>query len=92
MAILIKKFSKVGKFLKTPQGIVSASALGVSGANFATNLSRHRRDREYQVERLRAMNRLTGALGKVNNTMEKNIVIPEDRPLGFLGFRSRTTK
>ena len=71
----LKNFSRskeVVKFVKTPQGIVAMSALGVSSANLATNASRHRNDRAYQDKQIEAMDKLTRSIKGLDNTVKKN--------------------
>ncbi len=70
----LKNFSKSGevvKFIKTPQGIVSLTALGVTSANLATNMSRHRNDRAYQEKQIEAMDKLTRSIKGLDNTFKK---------------------
>lgn len=70
----LKKFSKsreVVKFIKTPGGIVSLSALGVSSANLATNMSRHKNDRAYQEKQIEAMDKLSNSIKKLDDTVKK---------------------
>ena len=46
-----KLFSGKGNlisFVKSPQGLLTTAALGVSSANLATNLTRHVNDKKYQ--------------------------------------------
>jgi hypothetical protein len=71
----LKNFSRskeVVKFVKTPQGIVAMSALGVSSANLATNASRHRNDRAYQDKQIEAMDKLTRSIKGLDNTVKKS--------------------
>ena len=71
----LKNFSKSGevvKFVKTPQGIIAMSALGVSSANLATNASRHRSDRVYQEKQIEAMDKLTRSIKGLDNTVKKS--------------------
>ena len=71
----LKNFSKSGevvKFIKTPQGIVSMTALGVTSANLATNMSRHRNDRAYQEKQIEAMDKLTRSIKGLDNTVKKS--------------------
>ena len=78
----LKNFSKSGevvKFVKTPQGIIAMSALGVSSANLATNASRHRSDRAYQDKQIKAMDKLTRAINGLDNTVKKG-GIKEENP------------
>ena len=78
----LKNFSKSGevvKFVKTPQGIIAMSALGVSSANLATNASRHRSDRAYQDKQIKAMDKLTRSVNGLDNTV-KNNRIKEENP------------
>lgn len=77
----LKNFSKSGevvKFVKTPQGIVAMSALGVSSANLATNASRHRSDRAYQDKQIKAMDKLTHSINGLDNTVKKSGIKSED--------------
>lgn len=87
------------KYVKTPQGIITTSALGVSSANLATNISRHNKDRSYQKQQLKAMNSLNGTLGKFNGTMERNMQLIEQQQApsvpeksGFTLFRLKNKK
>ena len=78
----LKNFSKSGevvKFIKTPAGIISTTALGVSTANLATNASRHRSDRAYHDKQIKAMDKLTRSINGLDNTV-KNNVIKEENP------------
>ena len=78
----LKNFSKSGevvKFIKTPAGIISTTALGVSTANLATNASRHRSDRAYQDKQIKAMDKLTRSVNGLDNTV-KNNRIKEENP------------
>lgn len=71
----LKTFSKSGevvKFIKTPQGIITTTALGVSTANLATNASRHRSDRAYQEKQIKAMDKLTRSINGLDNTVKKS--------------------
>ena len=71
----LKNFSKseeVVKFIKTPAGIISTTALGVSTANLATNASRHRSDRAYQDKQIKAMDKLTRSINGLDNTVKKS--------------------
>ena len=79
----LKNFSKSGevvKFVKTPQGIVAMSALGVSSANLATNASRHRSDRAYQDKQIEAMDKLTRSIKGLDNTVKNRGVKKEENP------------
>ena len=85
----LKNFSKskeVVKFVKTPQGIVAMSALGVSSANLATNVSRHRNDRAYQDKQIEAMDKLTRSIRGLDNTVKKSEVGKESKPK-LINFR-----
>jgi hypothetical protein len=78
----LKNFSKSGevvKFIKTPAGIISTTALGVSSANLATNASRHRSDRAYQDKQIKAMDKLTRSINGLDNTVKKG-GIKEENP------------
>ena len=66
------KTEKVVKFIKTPGGIVSVTALGVSSANLGTNMSRHRSDRKYQKKQIEAMDKLTRSIKGLDNTVKKS--------------------
>lgn len=69
-----KLFSGKGNlisFVKSPQGLLTTAALGVSGANLTTNVTRHVNDRSYQKQQLKAMDNLSGNLGKFNQTLEE---------------------
>ena len=63
------KAKEVAKFIKTPGGIVTTTALGVSSANLATNLSRHENDKKYQKKQIEAMDRLTKSISGLDETM-----------------------
>jgi len=69
-----KKVKEVVKFIKTPQGIITTTALGVSSANLATNMSRHKNAREYQDKQIEAMDKLTKSITGLDNTVKKNEV------------------
>ena len=78
----LKTFSKskeVVKFIKTPSGIISTTALGVSTANLATNASRHRSDRAYQDRQIKAMDKLTRSINGLDSTVKKG-GIKEENP------------
>jgi hypothetical protein len=78
----LKNFSKseeVIRFIKTPAGIISTTALGVSTANLATNASRHRSDRAYQDKQIKAMDKLTRSINGLDNTVKKG-GIKEENP------------
>ena len=79
----LKNFSKSGevvKFMRTPQGIIATTALGVSSANLATNASRHRSDRAYQDKQIEAMDKLTRSIRGLDNTVKKSEVGKESKP------------
>jgi flagellar basal body rod protein FlgC len=80
----LKTFSgrskEVVKFVKTPQGIVAMTALGVSSANLATNASRHRNDRAYQDKQIEAMDKLTRSIRGLDNTVKKSEVKKDSKP------------
>jgi hypothetical protein len=58
------------KFVKTPAGIISVTALGVSSANLATNMSRHKHDQSYQEKQIEAMNKLTRSINGLDKTVK----------------------
>lgn len=60
------------KFIKTPAGLVSTSALGISAINMSSNIFRHHTDLKYQKKQLGAMGRLTNSLNTVDNSL-KNV-------------------
>ena len=63
--------SKVVNLLKKhPVLGVSAASLGVSSANLAVNTSRHKEARKYQEDQLKAMDKLTKVLGKVDKSLD----------------------
>ena len=64
------KRSEVVKFIKTPQGIITTTALGVSSANLTTNMSRHRNDKAYQEKQIDAMNSLTKSITGLDKTVK----------------------
>ena len=78
----LKTFSgrskEVVKFVKTPQGIISLTALGVSSANLATNASRHKSDRAYQDKQIKAMDKLTRSINGLDNTVRKSGIKDEN--------------
>ena len=89
----LKTFSRSNegvKFMKTPHGIISATALGVSSANLATNASRHRNDRAYQDKQIEAMDKLTRSIKGLDNTV-KNSELKEDSKPKYITFRPRKT-
>lgn len=64
--------SRVIRFAKKhPVVPISTLALGVSSANLAVNTSRHKEAKKYQQDQLKAMESLTKALGKVDNSLQK---------------------
>ena len=68
----MKRFrKKVFSYITSPQGLLTTAALGISGANLATNLTRHVNDKKYQDRQLKAMGELSGNLGKFNQTLEE---------------------
>ena len=68
----MKRFRrKIFSFITSPQGLLTTAALGISGANLATNLTRHVNDKRYQDRQLKAMGELSGNLGKFNQTLEE---------------------
>ena len=66
-----KKSQEVIKFVKTPAGIVSTTALGISSANLVNNISKRKGDRKYQDKQIDAMKHLTRSINKLDNTVEK---------------------
>jgi len=85
----LKNFSKSSEFIKTPAGLISVTALGVSSANLATNASRHRSDRAYQERQIEAMDKLTRSIKGLDNTVKKDN-IKESKPK-YITFRPRKT-
>lgn len=78
MAIRIKFKQKVFgskrdaiKFIKTPQGIISSAALGVTSANLTTNMRRHRNDKIYQEKQIDAMDNLTKSITGLDKTVKR---------------------
>lgn len=73
----MKKFTQknYGKRENIALGI-SATGLGISAANFATNLKRRKSDKDYQEKQLKAMDKLTNSLNKVDNSLKK---LPEEK-------------
>jgi hypothetical protein len=81
------KAREVVKFVKSPQGIISTTALTVSTANLATNASRHSNDKKYQMKQIDAMNDLTKSITGLDNTVKKS---KKDGGIsGFVGFRPK---
>lgn len=56
----------------------SVGTFVLSGGNLATNLKRHKDDREYQIEQLNAMKDLTSTLTGVNKTLKKTNSISKE--------------
>ena len=82
----LKNFSKsngVAKFMKTPAGIIATTALGVSSANLATNVSRHRNDRAYQEKQIEAMDKLTRSIRGLDDTVKKNEIESKPKLITF---------
>ena len=50
---------------------MSTAGLGLSAANFATNLKRRKSDKDYQEKQLKAMDELTNSLNNVDNSLKK---------------------
>lgn len=77
MVAYIKRFSKrstikkVGRYIKQhPLLPLSALTASVSTANYATNLRRGEKDKDYQERQLAAMDRLTTSLSKTSELIE----------------------
>ena len=86
-----KNFSKskeAVKFVKTPQGIIAVTALGVASANLATNMSRHKNDRVYQDKQIEAMNKLTRSIKGLDNTVKNGEVNRDSKPK-LINFKSK---
>ena len=64
---------EIVKFVKTPAGILSTTAIGVSSANLATNMSRHRSDRKYQEKQIGAMDKLTKSIIGLDQTVKDDV-------------------
>lgn len=60
---------------------ISATALGVTSINAATNVSRRHRDSKYQKEQLKAMEDLTGSLKHLDSRLKK--VEKDSSTIGF---------
>lgn len=84
------KTREVVKFVKSPQGIISTTALTVSTANLATNASRHSNDKKYQTRQIDAMNDLTKSITGLDNTVKKSK--KENSISGFVGFRPKVKR
>lgn len=82
------KTREVVKFIKSPQGIISSTALTVSTANLATNASRHSNDKKYQTQQIDAMNNLTKSITGLDNTVKKNNK-KQNSISGLVGFRPK---
>ena len=75
-----KQFGKgeeVVRFIKTPGGIISLSALGVSSANLATNASRHKSDKKYQTKQIESMDKLSKSISKLDKDLDKKSDTPK---------------
>lgn len=85
------KTREVVKFVKSPQGIISTTALTVSTANLATNASRHSNDKKYQTRQIDAMNDLTKSITGLDNTVKKS---KKENSIssGFVGFRPKVKR
>lgn len=71
-----KEYKTVGKVIKdfyhkNPTAYLTTGTLAASGGNLALNASRRSQDKSYQEKQLKAMDRLTSALSKVDKTLEK---------------------
>lgn len=83
-----KDFSKVGKIAKDvgtyiskhPTLPVAGASLAVATGNLATNVKRHDKDREYQERQLKAMEKLTNSLGKVDKSLQRIDDTPKPQP------------
>lgn len=60
-------------FLSTPAGVISSLGLGISSYNAIGNRTKRSYDRKFQRQQMRSMDRLTGALGKVDKSLNKSM-------------------
>ena len=82
------KTREVVNFIKSPQGMISTSALTVATTNMATNVSRHSNDKKYQTKQIDAMNNLTKSITGLDNTVKKRE--KENNSItGLVGFRPK---
>ena len=82
------KTREVVKFIKSPQGMISTTALTVATTNMATNVSRHSNDKKYQTQQIDAMNNLTKSITGLDNTVKKNNK-KQNSISGLVGFRPK---
>lgn len=83
-----KDFSKVGKIAKETSTYISkhptlplvGASLAVGTGNLATNVKRRDEGREYQERQLRAMEKLTNSLGKVDKSLQRIEDTPKPQP------------
>ena len=84
----------VGLLKKHPTLAVSTVGLGVSGANLGVNMSRHKEAKRYQKEQLKAMDKLTDVLGKVDKSLDTintpKHKLEDDKPKRFKFFSIET--
>ena len=81
------KTRDVVNFIKSPQGMISTTALTVATTNMATNISRHSNDKKYQTKQIEAMNDLTKSITGLDNTVKKSK--KESNISGLVGFRPK---
>lgn len=84
-----KEFGKLKEFMKTPTGILSATGVTVSTANLATNVSRHRKDKEYQEKQLEAMDRLTNSINGLDKTVKASDPNSKNKNTRMIIFRRK---
>jgi signal transduction protein with GAF and PtsI domain len=80
---------KAVKWVKeNPALALSGASLGVATGNFAINARRHGEAKKYQKQQLQAMDRLTKALGGVENSMRSYQAPPQvsKKKPSFLGI------
>ena len=66
------KVTETIKYVKQhPTLPIAVASLGIAGTNLAVNARRHKEASEYQEKQLNAMNKLTKALGKVDDTISQ---------------------
>ena len=83
-----KDFSKVGKIAKETGTYISkhptlplvGASLAVATGNLTTNVKKRDEGREYQERQLKAMEKLTNSLGKVDKSLQRIEDTPKPQP------------